>query len=187
MKRYEVIAVAVGTVLVISQVILIKDVLSVKEDVAAVKDRVDDLEQVVTYKSAAVHLNPKDKECLARNVFYEAGNQPAAGKIAVAQVTLNRLKDGRWGRHVCDVVYSHAQFSWTLDHRKKWKQPKGELWQESLAAVANIQQGVRIKGLEHSLTYHADYIPKPYWAKSQQPVKIIGQHIFYQSVDNQTI
>ena len=41
---------------------------------------------------------------MARNIFYEAGGESREGKIAVAQVTLNRAQDPRFGRSVCEVV-----------------------------------------------------------------------------------
>ena len=31
-------------------------------------------------------------ECLAKNIYYEAGGEPFEGKVAVAQVTLNRAE-----------------------------------------------------------------------------------------------
>ena len=43
--------------------------------------------------------------CLAKNIYFEAGNQPLAGKVAVAQVVLNRMEHSAYGDTVCDVVY----------------------------------------------------------------------------------
>ena len=34
--------------------------------------------------------------CLALNIYHEARNQPTVGKLAVAQVTMNRVKDVRF-------------------------------------------------------------------------------------------
>ena len=34
--------------------------------------------------------------CLALNIYHEARNQPTVGKLAVAMVTLNRVKDERF-------------------------------------------------------------------------------------------
>ena len=42
--------------------------------------------------------------CLAKNIFYEAQNQPVLGMVAIADVTLNRVKDPRWPSTVCAVV-----------------------------------------------------------------------------------
>ena len=53
---------------------------------------------------ATPFLSDKDVECMARNIFYEAGGESTEGKIAVGVVTLNRTQDGRFGRTVCDVV-----------------------------------------------------------------------------------
>jgi spore germination cell wall hydrolase CwlJ-like protein len=53
---------------------------------------------------ATPFLSDKDVECMARNIFYEAGGESTEGKIAVGVVTLNRTQDGRFGKTVCDVV-----------------------------------------------------------------------------------
>ena len=53
---------------------------------------------------ATPFLSDKDIECMAKNIFYEAGSEPTEGKIAVGIVTLNRTQDGRFGKSVCDVV-----------------------------------------------------------------------------------
>lgn len=53
---------------------------------------------------ATPFLSDRDVECMARNIFYEAGAESKEGKIAVAQVTLNRAQDPRFGRSVCEVV-----------------------------------------------------------------------------------
>lgn len=49
-------------------------------------------------------VDPKELLCLARNIFYESGNEPEAGKIAVGVVTLNRVEDPRFPQTVCEVV-----------------------------------------------------------------------------------
>ena len=56
-------------------------------------------------------VDPKQLECLARNIFYEAGNEPEEGKVAVALVTLNRVEDGRFGSDVCSVVKQRTYFT----------------------------------------------------------------------------
>lgn len=141
---------------------------------------VKQLQQVVMYKSnQSVQLSAGEQDCLARNVFYEAGVEDYTGKIAVAQVTVNRLKEGRWGDDICKVVYSPSQFSWTKDKKKRWAKPKGELWKASQIATRDFIKGTRIKHLESSRFYHTDYIKRPAWAKVKQEVHKIGQHIFY--------
>lgn len=48
--------------------------------------------------------NSTDLECLAKNIFYESGNQPLEGKIAVGMVTINRSQDDKFPNSICGVV-----------------------------------------------------------------------------------
>lgn len=126
-----------------------------------------------------VHLTQKEFHCLVKNVYHEAGIEPKEGKLAVAQVTINRLNEGRWGNDVCKVVYAKSQFSWTLDKKKRWTQPSGELWNASIDAVKDFQRGIRVRDIGESTFYHADYIRQPRWAKVHEFTAKIGRHIFY--------
>lgn len=167
-----------------ANVVTLVKVSKLAKDVEQVKQEVKEVQQVVLYRSKErIQVSEKELDCLARNIFYEAGVEDRAGKVAVAQVTMNRLKTGRWGRDICSVVYAYAQFSWTLDKQKRQTTPKGELWQESIR-VANdfVYKGKRVKGLESSTYYHADYV-NPYWRKDVVKIQQIGQHIFYKKVD----
>ena len=52
----------------------------------------------------APFVSNKDVECLARNIFYEAGSEPLEGKVAVGLVTMNRAQDPRYPAGICGVV-----------------------------------------------------------------------------------
>ena len=52
--------------------------------------------------------------CLAKNIYFEAGNQPLAGKVAVAQVVLNRMEHSAYAGDVCGVVY---QAQWRTNYK----------------------------------------------------------------------
>jgi spore germination cell wall hydrolase CwlJ-like protein len=173
-----------GFVTVISQLNRVSHQVEVYEiEMADLKGQVLELQQevqrlgtAVLYRSHEVlKISARERECLAKNIFYEAGVEDHAGKIAVAQVTLNRLRDGRWGNDICKVVYARAQFSWTA---KPVKEPHGPLWRASILAADKFIHGERIKHLEHSMHYHADYV-KPFWAKPEKQVHRVGQHVFY--------
>jgi hypothetical protein len=124
-------------------------------------------------------LSRREVDCLVRNVYYEAGTESPIGKIAVAQVTLNRVQTGYWGKHVCDVVYAPAQFSWTKDEDRLIERPNGKLWHETQIAVSTfLENGVRIKQLDRALFYHADYV-HPFWRDNKKMIGQIGSHIFY--------
>jgi len=125
-----------------------------------------------------ISITDKNFKCLAKNIYYEAGVEDWHGKIAVAQVTLQRRNLGKWGKTICDVVYAKNQFSWTLDKKKAHVIPDGPLWEASEKAARDFLAGYRIKDLaaDH---YHTDYIKKPKWAKKMKKQTKIGRHIFY--------
>jgi spore germination cell wall hydrolase CwlJ-like protein len=60
--------------------------------------------------------------CLAQNIYFEAGNQPEKGKIAVSAAVMNRIKDGRFGSTACEVIHQRhkrsCQFSWVCNHSR---------------------------------------------------------------------
>lgn len=130
------------------------------------------------YQAPKIQLSQQDFECLAKNIYYEAGIEDYAGKIAVAQITWNRVKTGRWGKTICRVVYARKQFSWT--HQNK-PAPRGPLWRDSRAAAEDFVNGVRAMGLQKSKYYHATWIKDPQWTRNLEVVAVIGQHRFYQT------
>ena len=60
----------------------------------------------------------KDEECLARNIYHEAANEPEEGKVAVGVVTLNRVKDSRFGSSICSVVHQKTIVTRTKEIKK---------------------------------------------------------------------
>ena len=71
-------------------------------------------------------VNVKEVACLAKNIFFEAGNEPEEGKVAVGLVTLNRLQDGRFGKSVCGVVDQRLTTEIERTHFKTTKTFLGE-------------------------------------------------------------
>lgn len=124
-------------------------------------------------------------DCLAQNIYYEAGHEPFEGKAAVGQVTLNRVKDGRFGKGVCGVVNQKnvftsrviCQFSWVCESKSRVKPRHAADYAESeRVAKLVLLEGFRLPSLHDALFYHADYI-SPGWGKGK--VAKIGRHIFY--------
>ena len=124
-------------------------------------------------------------ECLTRNIYWEAAGEPFEGKVAVAQVTMNRLKDGRFGDSVCSVVHQRnviysqvvCQFTWTCQTAHRVRPVHAGAWQESeLIARKVMLENFKLPGLEKALYFHADYV-SPNWKKPR--LTKIGKHIFY--------
>lgn len=61
-------------------------------------------------QGTAVAASVDDVTLLAALIQCEAGNEPYEGQLAVGAVVMNRLKSGRWGGSVYDVIYAAGQF-----------------------------------------------------------------------------
>ncbi len=127
----------------------------------------------------------KQLECLTRNIYWEAASEPFEGKVAVAQVTMNRVESGRFGSGVCGVVYQKkvfyekvvCQFSWYCEGNHKVKAVHPPLWRESEEVAKKVLlEGFRLPSLKNALYYHADYV-NPGWKHPK--IEKVGRHIFY--------
>ena len=56
-------------------------------------------------------VNKKDLDCLAHNIYYEAGLENEEGKAAVGIVTINRSRDQKYPNTICGVVNQKTTFS----------------------------------------------------------------------------
>ena len=169
----KVAAIATGTALVAVLGFQQLEIETVGTEVHEIK------EFLVTMPRDTVNFSARDEECLAKNVYYEAGVESEQGKYAVAQVTLNRLRTGRWGNSICSVVYARAQFSWTLN--KRLAKPSGLAWDDSRwVAHEVLHQNRRVASLQSATYYHADYV-KPRWITAVARIQQIGSHIFYKN------
>ena len=118
-----------------------------------------------------------DLICLAMNIYWEARNQSVAGQLAVAQVTLNRVLDPRYGENVCEVVYEHMQFSWYWDGKSDVPM-EINAWERAYLIASAALDGsghVELEGVTH---YHAVY-SRPFWRAYMVKVAEIDDHIFY--------
>ena len=123
--------------------------------------------------------------CLTKNIYWESASEPFEGKVAVAQVTINRVESGKFAPDICGVVYQKnvvmdrvvCQFSWFCDGSIKIKPIYLARWKESEEVAKKVLlEGFRLPSLKTALYFHADYV-KPQWGKPQ--VAKIGRHIFY--------
>ena len=144
---------------------------------------------IITTDSAIVHskyqlLSPSIEQqinCLAQNIYYEAATESFEGKLAVAQVTLNRVESGRFEKTVCRTVYQKTnrtcQFSWVCERKNRvMRYDSHEFISSKEAAFRVLVAGYRIKKLNDALYYHANYV-NPRWNK--KVLAKIGKHIFY--------
>jgi spore germination cell wall hydrolase CwlJ-like protein len=123
----------------------------------------------------------KELNCLTNNIFYEAESEPFKGKLAVAQVTLNRVNSGLFKNNICRTVYQKTnktcQFSWVCIKYKRQIPTNSKEYLDSKAAAEKVLfDGYRLTKLNDALYYHATYVD-PHWKKRK--ITKIGKHIFY--------
>ena len=68
-------------------------------------------EKTIEQDEEAYVYNDDDKELIARVVYAESRGEKWDGKVAVAQVVLNRFESGRFGNSVKRVVFARHQFA----------------------------------------------------------------------------
>ena len=123
-------------------------------------------------------------DCLALNIYHEARGEPLDGRVAVAQVVMNRVGDPAFPGQVCEVVrqggerpQDTCQFSWWCDGRDD---RPGDLsaWTGSKDLARRILAGSVDDPTGGALWYHASHVdPDWNWDMIQQAK--IGRHVFY--------
>ena len=134
-----------------------------------------------------VSIKTRDRqlECLAMNIYREAGHENFEGKVAVAQVTMNRASHPSFPKDVCAVVFQKSvimdrvicQFSWYCDTAHKARPVNPKAYDESMAVAKKLLlEGFRLDVMKEALYYHANYV-NPQW--NLEKIGTIGNHIFY--------
>ena len=122
-------------------------------------------------------VDKEQHQCLALNIYHEARSESMQGQVAVAQVTLNRVKHHKWPSTICEVVYEPKQFSWTFllnDHSAT----EARAWKKAQIIARDVMMGNVEDPTYGAVFYHANYV-SPSWADFLDLSKVIGNHLFY--------
>ena len=107
----------------------------------------------------SIKTRERQLECLAMNIYREAGHENFEGKVAV----------------VIDRVI--CQFSWYCDTAHKARPVNPAAYNESMAVAKKVLlEGFRLDVMKEALYYHANYV-NPRW--NLEKIGSIGNHIFY--------
>ncbi|MGU9956403.1 MAG: cell wall hydrolase [Arenicellales bacterium WSBS_2016_MAG_OTU3] len=130
--------------------------------------------------TAYAHQYPSDEglTCLAENIYHEARGEVDSGKLAVASVTLNRVKSKYFPDSICKVVWQPKQFSWTADSNRFKKALNDKDWKKAMMIAKLAISGAHHAVVGEATFYHADYV-NPGWAQKKLLVATIGAHLFY--------
>lgn len=138
------------------------------------------------YNQKYITMEEREKHllCLAKNIYFEAATESFEGKVAVAQVTLNRANSSKFPNDICDVVFQKTvraerlicQFSWYCERGPKVIKSDKEYIESELVAKKVLLEEFRLPSLTNAMYYHADYV-SPNW--NLPKIAKIGRHIFY--------
>jgi len=128
----------------------------------------------------------KQLTCLAQNIYHEAGSESFDGKVAVAQVTINRANNGNFPSTICGVVNQKTQvadkticqFSWVCDPLAKGQRIYSKAWQDSQEIARKVLlDGLRLESLGSDALYFHNAKVRPKWGLAK--IDRIGGHTFY--------
>ncbi len=126
-------------------------------------------------------------DCLIDNVVYEARGESPEGKLAVIEVTMERVSRSDYPDTVCGVVHDPAQFSWTNPGAMDFIDPPTE--QEILEAAQVVYSylynglpSTPVAGSTHYL--NPDKLNTlPNWYYAYDVVGRIDNHVFLKGPD----
>jgi N-acetylmuramoyl-L-alanine amidase len=153
-------------------------------------------------------LDTHQVNCLAQNIYHEARGESYNGKIAVANVTLNRVRSEKFPSTICGVVkqavYSRwwkethnrnvpvrhmCQFSWYCDGKSdeiyltdshgNIIRDNVQAWEDSLEIAQQAMLGNLADLTDGATHYYNARLANPKWAHHYAHVKTIGNHSFH--------
>ncbi|TIT48997.1 MAG: cell wall hydrolase, partial [Mesorhizobium sp.] len=116
----------------------------------------------------------KDKECLQRAMFFESNRSSRDGMIAVGTVVMNRLRSGKHGSTICQVVGERGQFAPGVMTRRMNSKAMPDV-EEAAEAVL---KGERKAKLKNSMFFHTAGLRFPY--KNMHYTMVAGGNAFYE-------
>ena len=122
---------------------------------------------------APTSASASDFELICAVVYSESGHESYEGQLAVANVILNRLRSGRWGGSIRDVLYAPNQFSCVNGARFK-NALGGNVPSTTSQAVQAALNGNNNIG--NFMSFRPTWYLDP---NSLSNCKVIGNHVFF--------
>lgn len=126
-----------------------------------------------------VSLN--EYKCMVEAIHFEAKGETIEGKVAVANVILNRVDSKRFPNSICEVIHQPKQFSYLNKGRPKLTL-NGRIEKESFSDSAKIALKAVNRHLEDisegSNHYYAHNKVEPFWKNHAYSLLTIGNHTF---------
>lgn len=138
-------------------------------------------EQTFSYEKLVAQDIGKQVLCMAKNLYYEAAKESFEGKLAVANVVMNRVNNPQFPKTVCDVVYQKInntyQFSWVGE--KVGPISNKYAWEECIIIAKKSLTEMKLHDtiFKSKAMYYHNTSVNPQWKLKK--VTQIGNHIFY--------
>ncbi len=116
----------------------------------------------------------KDKECLARAMFFESRRSSREGLVAVGTVVMNRLESGQYAESVCGVVGQKGQFAPGVLSRPM----NSAALPDVQSAAEAVLKGERHPKVKDAMFFHTAGLRFPY--KNMHYVLEAGGNEFYE-------
>lgn len=145
-----------------------------KQEAEAEAKRIAAASQFVeTVQTSAYDISEEDVYLLACLVCAEAESEPYEGKLAVANVVLNRLSSGKYGNSISSVIYARGQFSVVTNGRLNRFMTKGP----NSGSIQAAKEAV--SGVNNVPDYHSFRTASSGNYGRYNNYSIIGNQVFY--------
>lgn len=130
--------------------------------------------QVLSHLGGNIYISDKDVNLMAKVVYAESKGEPYEGKVAVASVILNRVKDPSFPKSIEGVIKQPSAFSCVRN---------GEITvtpdESCYKAVMEALNGKDPTG--EALFFYNPKIATSAWMKNieKENLKAIGNHVFF--------
>ena len=141
-------------------------------------------------------IDRAELECLALNIYHEARSESSLGQLAVAHVTLNRVKHGKFPDTVCQVVYqavhsnwwkehhgrdvpvrNKCQFSWYCDGKSD-RVHEQDSWRRIMRLSLDVMLNKTTDPTSGAIYYYNPDLADPFWKDAFQQVALVDNHVF---------
>lgn len=141
---------------------------------SACSESADALDDMKTSSMRPHAYSGKERECLARAMFFESHRSSREGLIAVGTVVINRVKSGEYANTICGVVGQKNQFAPGVLTRRM----NSKALPDVMAAADAVLAGERHPALGKAKFFHQAGLKFPY--KNMHYVAVAGGNAFYE-------
>lgn len=119
---------------------------------------------------------PRELNCLAGAVYFEAKSESLNGQLAVGRVVVARSKSGRFPNSYCGVVFQPSQFSFVQGGSLPNVNRASAQWKRAVAIAQIAHAGSWRSPVEGALYFHAARV-SPGWRLTRMAQ--VENHVFY--------